>query len=62
MERDGLIRRTVHPGRTQRVEYDYDLTPLGRSMLEPMDALCAWARQHWDELLDARKASSGRTV
>ncbi|MEV0460556.1 hypothetical protein [Catellatospora methionotrophica] len=33
----------------------YELTPLGRSMLAPMDAACAWAREHGDELLDARE-------
>ena len=32
----------------------YALTPLGRSLLEPLDALCAWTAEHWDELLDAR--------
>ncbi|GAA3007119.1 hypothetical protein GCM10017559_31460 [Streptosporangium longisporum] len=54
--RDGLIVRTAHPAPTQRVEYA--LTPLGRSMIGPMDAACAWTREHWDELLDAREASS----
>lgn len=54
LERDGLIRRTVHAGATPHVEYA--LTPLGRSLLEPMKAACAWTEQHWDELLDAREA------
>jgi DNA-binding HxlR family transcriptional regulator len=54
--RDGLIVRTAHPAPAQRVEYA--LTPLGRSMIGPMDAACAWTREHWDELLDAREASS----
>lgn len=53
LERDGLISRTVHEDR--RVEYA--LTALGRSMIEPMDVACDWAREHWDELLDAREAS-----
>ncbi|WP_312881792.1 winged helix-turn-helix transcriptional regulator [Actinomadura alba] len=56
LERDGLIRRTVCAGPERRV--DYELTPLGRSLLEPMAAACEWAEQHWDELLDAREASS----
>ncbi|MEU8300890.1 helix-turn-helix domain-containing protein [Micromonospora sp. NPDC048909] len=62
LERDGLITRTAHAGSTQRVEYE--LTPLGHSILEPMAAACSWAQQHWNELLDAREASSalGRTV
>jgi DNA-binding HxlR family transcriptional regulator len=37
----------------------YALSPLGRSLLEPLDAACAWAADHWDELLDAREAASG---
>lgn len=52
LERDGLITRTARMLPTQRVEYA--LTPLGRSLLEPMAAACDWAQQHWDELLDAR--------
>jgi DNA-binding HxlR family transcriptional regulator len=54
LERDGLIKRTVYAEATPHVEYE--LTPLGRSMLEPMAVACAWAEQHWDELLDARES------
>jgi DNA-binding HxlR family transcriptional regulator len=57
LERDGLIVRTACAGPVRRVEYE--LTPLGRSLLEPMDVACAWAREHWDELLDAREAAVG---
>lgn len=56
LERDGLVDRTVHDGPRRRVEYA--LTPLGRSMLEPIDAACAWAEEHWDELIDAREAAT----
>ncbi|WP_406312268.1 helix-turn-helix transcriptional regulator [Streptosporangium sp. NBC_01639] len=55
LERDGLVLRTAHADPLRRVEYG--LTPLGRSLLEPMAAMCAWAEQHWDELLDAREES-----
>ncbi|GAA1037035.1 hypothetical protein GCM10009557_49440 [Virgisporangium ochraceum] len=48
LERDGLVSRVAGLG--------YELTPLGRSILEPLDAMCAWAREHWDELIDAREA------
>ncbi|MFI5834703.1 winged helix-turn-helix transcriptional regulator [Micromonospora sp. NPDC051300] len=54
LERDGLVARTVHPGRFAHVEYE--LTPLGRSMLAPIAAACAWTERHWDELLDARES------
>jgi DNA-binding HxlR family transcriptional regulator len=58
LERDGLVERTVHAGPARRVEYE--LTPLGRSLLRPMDIACAWAREHWDALLDAREAAPMR--
>ncbi|SBT50624.1 winged helix-turn-helix transcriptional regulator [Micromonospora narathiwatensis] len=53
LEQDGLVRRTVHAAPTRRVEYA--LTPLGRSLLGPIEVACAWAREHWDELIDARE-------
>lgn len=56
MERDGLITRTVYAGPAQHVEYA--LTPLGWSLLGPMNVACDWAEQHWDDLLDAREMSS----
>ncbi|MFP3963683.1 helix-turn-helix domain-containing protein [Actinomadura fulvescens] len=54
LERDGLISRTVYAESAPHVEYR--LTPLGRSMLVPMAAACAWVEEHWEELLDAREA------
>jgi DNA-binding HxlR family transcriptional regulator len=56
LERDGLIMRTAYTEPVRRVEYE--LSPLGRSMLQPIAAACAWAQDHWEELLDAREASS----
>ena len=40
MERDGLMRRTVHPEVPPRVEYT--LTPRGVALREPLMALVAW--------------------
>ncbi|WP_405020547.1 helix-turn-helix transcriptional regulator [Kitasatospora sp. NBC_00070] len=57
LERDGLLVRTERPGQLRWVEYE--LTPVGRSLLGPMDVACAWTRAHWDELLDAREAATG---
>ncbi|MCZ7436056.1 helix-turn-helix domain-containing protein [Micromonospora sp. WMMC241] len=54
LERDGLVRRTVREGRSRHVEYE--LTPVGRSLLEPIAVACAWTERHWDELLDARES------
>jgi DNA-binding HxlR family transcriptional regulator len=41
LERDGLVTRTVFPTIPPRV--DYELTALGRSLLEPVSALGDWA-------------------
>jgi DNA-binding HxlR family transcriptional regulator len=54
LERDGMITRTVYPEIPARVEYA--LTPLGRTLFEPMAAQCAWTREHLPELLAAREA------
>lgn len=52
LERDGLISRTVTPSIPPRV--DYELTTLGRTLLEPVVALTEWAQQHRTELQSAR--------
>ncbi|MEK6294306.1 MAG: helix-turn-helix domain-containing protein [Paraburkholderia tropica] len=41
LERDGLITRTMYPTIPPRV--DYDLTELGKTLLEPVMALVNWA-------------------
>src|SRR5471032_1078516 len=53
LERDGLVTRTVFPTVPPRV--DYELTRLGRSLLEPVSALGLWARQNRPGIQDARK-------
>ena len=53
LERDGLVSRTVLAGPRPGVEYA--LTPLGRSLLESLESVWAWAAEHWEELLDARE-------
>src|SRR6267154_180080 len=52
LERDGLVTRTVFPTIPPRV--DYELTKLGRSLLEPVNALGSWARQHRAAIQEAR--------
>ncbi|MGC5285824.1 winged helix-turn-helix transcriptional regulator [Micromonospora sp. DT231] len=59
LERDGLIKRTVFTEVTPHVEYE--LTPVGRSMLEPIAVACAWTERHWDQLLDARESYDNTT-
>ncbi|MEU8541448.1 helix-turn-helix domain-containing protein [Streptomyces sp. NPDC048717] len=52
MERDGFVSRTVHDEHPPRVEYA--LTGLGRSLLDPLDAACSWARAHGNAITEAR--------
>ena len=52
LEQDGLVTRTVYPTIPPRV--DYALTPLGRSFLEPLRGLVAWAERNRDEVRKAR--------
>ena len=53
LERDGLVTRTVEPTSPPRVEYE--LTKLGRTLLGPILALAAWAREHRSVIQDARQ-------
>ena len=52
LTRDGLITRTVYPTVPLRVEYE--LTPLGRSLVAPLSALRTWSEQHIDLIQTAR--------
>lgn len=48
LERNGLVTRTVLP--TQPIGVEYAITPLGHSLREPFEALCAWAAANGDEV------------
>ena len=53
LERDGLVTRTVFPTTPPRV--DYELTKLGSTLLEAVEPLSSWARDHVSEVLTSRK-------
>jgi DNA-binding HxlR family transcriptional regulator len=53
LERDGLATRTVYPSIPPRV--DYELTKLGHSLLEPVNAMGLWARQNRAAIQEARR-------
>jgi DNA-binding HxlR family transcriptional regulator len=55
LERDGLVRRTIYPVVPPRVEYD--LTRLGRTLIEPLQAICKWSEKHLSEL-EANRAKA----
>jgi DNA-binding HxlR family transcriptional regulator len=60
LERDGLIRRTVYPVIPPRVEYD--LTPLGGTLLEHIQPLVGWIRTHREDIATARVAYDVRVA
>ncbi|WP_435974595.1 winged helix-turn-helix transcriptional regulator [Streptomyces sp. Qhu_M48] len=53
LERDGLVKRTVHPVVPPRV--DYELTPLGRTLHVTIRSLVTWTEQHQNEIAAARE-------
>jgi DNA-binding HxlR family transcriptional regulator len=59
LERDGLVTRTVHPTIPPRVEYA--LTRLGKTLLEPVLGLAAWAERHRTEIQRARDRFDARS-
>ncbi|EBV3599723.1 transcriptional regulator [Salmonella enterica subsp. enterica serovar Virchow] len=58
MERDGLVTRTVFPTKPPRV--DYALTELGRSLVQPVEALGHWAIAHEAEVVLAQQLYEAR--
>ena len=54
LERDGLVKRTVHPVVPPRV--DYELTAMGATLLETTQALVTWTEAHQSQIAAARAA------
>ena len=52
LERDGLVARTVHAEVPPRVEYE--LTDVGRTLIEPSMALAGWAIENYPRITAAR--------
>lgn len=55
LEVDGFLARTELGGNPPHVEYE--LTALGRSLWEPLQAVREWAESHVPDILDAREAA-----
>jgi DNA-binding HxlR family transcriptional regulator len=53
LERDGLVTRTAFPTIPPRVEYE--LTKHGRTLLEPIQGLAAWAFENRTAIQSARE-------
>ncbi|GAB2562954.1 winged helix-turn-helix transcriptional regulator [Kribbella endophytica] len=60
LERDGLVRRTVHPVVPPRV--DYALTPLGVTLHATIQSLVNWTETHQNQIALARAAYDIRTA
>ncbi len=58
MERDGLVRRTVHPVIPPHV--DYLLTPLGHSLAAAFCSVWTWAEAHLEAVEAARTVFDAR--
>jgi DNA-binding HxlR family transcriptional regulator len=58
LERDGLLERTVFPEIPPRVEYE--LTRLGKTLLEPIQGLAEWAERARTSIQQAREKFDGR--
>jgi DNA-binding HxlR family transcriptional regulator len=59
LERDGYVRRTVYPVSPPKVEYE--LTMLGRDVLEPVRGMLDWALKAYPEIRQAREAYDSNT-
>jgi len=53
-ERDGLVKRYSYPEIPPRVEYE--LTPLGQSLINIVKQIIDWAQTQWSEIEGARQA------
>ena len=53
LERDGLVHRTYHPTIPPKVEYN--LTKMGESFREPVNALGTWALENLNRIDTARE-------
>jgi DNA-binding HxlR family transcriptional regulator len=54
LERNGLLRRTVHPVVPPRVEYT--LTEPGRALRATVDGMCDWTHRYFADIEAARRS------
>lgn len=58
LERDGLVHRTIYAEIPPRVEYE--LTSLGETLCEPLNALGNWACAHVEQVRAAQQEYDAR--
>lgn len=54
LEESGLVKRTIFPTVPPRV--DYELTPLGRTLIDPIRALLRWVSDNRAAMAETRAA------
>ena len=59
LERDGLLVRRYYPEVPPRVEYE--LSPVGKSLQEPLKMFAGWIRDQWPVIEAARSAFDARS-
>ena len=60
LERDGMLTRHVYPEVPPRVEYE--LTSLGRGLMDPVRGLVTWLQKNWPVIRGARERFDARTA
>lgn len=60
LERDGLVKRTLFPEVPPRVEYE--LTPLGQTLVVPLQAIFQWSLDYIDEIAAAQTRYDSREM
>jgi len=56
LEENGLAKRTIFPAVPPRV--DYELTPVGRTLVKPLRGLLDWSIENREAMAEARRAYS----
>ncbi|MGO4166272.1 winged helix-turn-helix transcriptional regulator [Novosphingobium sp. YAF33] len=59
LERDGMLERRAFATIPPKVEYE--LTPLGRSLIDPLDTLMAWAQTNRPTIETAQSGYDDRS-
>lgn len=60
LERDGVITRKIYASVPPKVEYN--LTPLGKTLIDLLDSIRVWAESHIENLLAAQDEYDRRPV
>jgi DNA-binding HxlR family transcriptional regulator len=60
LERDGILTRRVYASVPPKVEYA--LTPLGRTLIDLVEAIRGWAETHIEAVLEAQQTFDQQTL